>query len=79
MKVELDVEEVWSLLSTVMKDVMDSVEFADDDRAALRRWRSEKMRPGSDEMKALVTKVNDDVDRLNKTKTRSQIQKHDWV
>jgi hypothetical protein len=24
-------------------------------------------------------KVNDDLDRLNKTKTRSQIQKHDWV
>ena len=79
MKVELDVEEVWSLFSTVMKDVMEAVDFADEDRAALRRWRSEKMRPGSDEMKALVVKVNDDIDRLNKTKTRSPIQKHDWV
>ena len=79
MKVELDAEEVWSLFSTVMKEVMDGVEVADEDRAALRRWRSEKMRPGSDEMKALVGKVNTDLDRINKTKTRSQIQKHDWV
>ena len=79
MKVELDTDEVWAILSTVTKHVIEETELADEDRAALRRWRSEKMRPGSDEMKALVGKVNTDLDRINKTKTRSQIQKHDWV
>lgn len=79
MKVEFDTDEVWALLSTVAKDVFDEVQLSDEDRAALRRWRSEKMRPGSDDMKALVTRVNDDVARMSKTRERSQIRKHDWV
>jgi hypothetical protein len=77
--VELDADEVWSLFSTVMKDVVDQVDFADEDRAALRRWRSEKMRPGSDDLKSLLARVNGDIARLTKSKERSQIQKHDWV
>lgn len=79
MKVEFDADEVWTLLSTVMREVIDTVDFADEDRAALRRWRSEKMRPGSDDMKALVARINEDLARIIKTKERSQIQKHDWV
>jgi hypothetical protein len=79
MKVEFDADEVWALLSTVMREVIDTVDFADEDRAALRRWRSEKMRPGSDDMKALVARINEDLARIIKTKERSQIQKHDWV
>ena len=79
MNVELDADEVWALFSTVMKDVVDQVEFSDEDRAALRRWRSEKMRPGSDDMKALLGRVNGDIARIVKSKERSQIQKHDWI
>lgn len=79
MKVELDADEVWALLSVVTKAVIDETDLADEDRAALRRWRSEQMRQGSDGMKALVKKVNDDLERLQRTHERSQIQKHDWI
>jgi hypothetical protein len=79
MKVELDSDEVWAILSTVTKHVLDETELNDDDRAALRRWRSQQMRQGTDAMKALVQKVNDDMLRLQRMHERSAIQKHDWV
>ena len=79
MKVELDTDEVWAILSTVTKRVIDETELTDDDRAALRRWRSQQMRQGTGEMKALVQKVNDDLFRLIKSRERSPIQRHDWV
>ena len=79
MKVELDADQVWALLSTVTKQIVDGVDLADEDRASLRRWRSQQMRQGSDEMKALVQKLNDDLVRLIRTRERSPIQKHDWV
>ncbi|MHB8578195.1 MAG: hypothetical protein ACYDCQ_23025 [Dehalococcoidia bacterium] len=79
MKAELDSDEIWALLSTVTKHVSDETNLSDEDRASLRRWRSQQMRQGSDEMKALVVKVNDDLLRLIRTRERSPIQKHDWV
>jgi hypothetical protein len=79
MKVEFDSEEVWGLLSTVTKEVIDSVDLSDEDRAALRRWRSKDMRQGTENMKALVQKVNVDVERTIRVRERSSIQKHDWV
>lgn len=79
MKVELDSDEVWALLSTVTKQVVDDADLADDDRAALRRWRSQRMRQGSDEMKTLIQKLNVDLERLIRQRERSAIQKHDWV
>ena len=79
MRVELDADEVWALISTVTKEVIDGVDLTDDDRAALRRWRSKEMRPGGDAMKALVQKVNGDLERLVRQSERSAIQKHDWV
>ncbi len=78
-KVEFDADEVWALLSTVLKQIVEEAGLTDEDRAALRRWRSQQMRQGSDEMKALVIKLNDDLARLAKQRSRSAIQKHDWV
>ena len=79
MKVELDADEVWALLSTVAKHVLDETELSDEDRAALRRWRAQQMRQGSDGLRALVQKLNDDLERLQHVHERSAIQKHDWV
>lgn len=79
MKVELDSDEVWALLSTVTRQVIDGVDLSDEDRAALRRWRSQQMRQGGEAMRALVQKLNDDLARLARQRERSPIQKHDWV
>jgi len=79
MKVELDTDEIWAMLSAVTRHVVDGAGLADEDRAALRNWRSTQMRQGSEPMRALVQKINDDVARTIRQRERSPIQKHDWV
>jgi hypothetical protein len=79
MRVQIDEDETWAMLSTVMQQVLDQTDLSDDDRAALRRWRSEQMRPGRESSKALLERLNADLERVLKGKERSAIQKHDWV
>jgi hypothetical protein len=79
MKVELDSDETWALMSYVVDRLLQEIELPDADRARIRRWRSEQMRPGGEPMKLLTRKINEDLARALQTKQRSQIRKPDWV
>ena len=79
MRVQIDEDEAWAMLSTVMQQVLEETGLADEDRAALRRWRSEQMRPGREASRAMLERLNQDLERVMKGKERSRIQKHDWV
>jgi hypothetical protein len=79
MRVELDVDEARELLSLIANRLVEEADLSDEDRARIRRWRSEEMRVGSDAMKALTQKLNDDLARAMRAKERSPIQRHDWV
>jgi hypothetical protein len=79
MKVELDTDESWALLSVVVKKLLDEANLNDEDRANLRRWRTDDMRTNGEAFRTLLQKVNDDLERVQKKNQRSQIQKHDWV
>jgi hypothetical protein len=79
MKVELDGDETWALMSYVVDRLLQETELADADRARIRRWRSEQMRPASEPMKLLTRKINEDLARALQTKQRSQIRRPDWV
>jgi hypothetical protein len=79
MKVELAVDESWSLLSVVVKKLLEEANLSDEDRANLRRWRGEDMRTSSDAIRTLTQKLNDDLEKNQKNRQRSLIQKHDWV
>jgi len=79
MRVELDVDESWVLLSVVVKRLIDDLRLSEEDRANLRRWRGEDMRTSGDAIRALLQKLNDDLERSQKNRQRSLIQKHDWV
>lgn len=79
MKVELDVDEAWNLLSHVVGRLLDEVPLADADRARIRRWKSDEMRPTSQEMRVFTTKLNEDLAQALARKQRSQLQRHDWV
>ena len=48
------------------------------DRAAVRRWKSNEMRPGREEMDALHEKINADIERLWEVRRKSEIRKPDW-
>jgi hypothetical protein len=78
MKIELDADETWELMSAVVTRLLDEAPLPDADRAAVRRWRSESMRPGGEQMRLLARKINDDLARVFERKKRSQIRRPDW-
>lgn len=78
MRLELDAEEAREVLVMLVDRLINEAGLSDEDRAALRRWRSEGMTAGSEGMKELTAKVNADIDRALKSKEKSAIVKPDW-
>ncbi len=78
MRVELDADETWALLSMLVAQVAEQATLSDKDRAAIRKWRSEGMKPASEPLRELMAKINADLDRASRSKERSQIRKPDW-
>ena len=78
MKLELSPEESRELLMCILDCLTEEAGLGDADRAALLRWRSESMTPGSESMRELTAKINADIDRALKTKEKSAIMKPDW-
>ena len=78
MKLELEPEEGRELLSLIVDRLTKEARLSDTDRAAVKRWRSEQMKPGSDGMRELTAKINADLERALRTKEKSAVQKPDW-
>lgn len=77
-KVELDLEESWELMSFVVNAMLDDVKMNKTDRAKIRRWKSGEMRTGGEEMKALHEKLNADLQRLWGVRRKSDIRTPDY-
>ncbi len=77
-KVTLELDESWALMSFVVNRMLDETTLAKGDRAKVRRWKSSEMRTNGDEMKALHEKLNGDLDRLWNVRQRSDIHKPDY-
>lgn len=78
MKVELDEDEAWELMSLVVAGLLDESKLPAADRAKVRRWRSASMRPSDETMRLLTRKINDDLAEAFERKKRSQIRRPDW-
>ncbi len=78
MKVELDTDEVWNLFSAIVKQLSDGAGLSDADKAAITRWRSKEMKAGSEEVRVLTQKVNEDLARALRLQEKSVIRKSDW-
>jgi hypothetical protein len=78
MKVQLEAEEVHEIFGLICGRLLEEAALAEADRAALRRWRGEKMRPGSEGMRELLAKVNAELERALEDKRRSAVLKPDW-
>ncbi len=79
MKVELDTDEAWNLVSYVIGRMIEETNLEDADRAHIRRWKADEMRVTSQEMRVLATKINEDLKKTMERKTKSQLRKPDWV
>ena len=78
MEVRFTDDEIAEALTVLVNRIADDAGLADKDRAMLKRWRTSKMKLGSDDMLELVEKANEDFARMFERRERSQIQKHDW-
>ncbi len=78
MRLELEQEESRELLSLSVERIIEEAKLSDQDRVALKRWRSERMKPGSDGMWELTGKINADLERALRSKEKSAVQKPDW-
>ena len=78
MRLELEQEESVQLLSLIVDRITQEAGLATKDRAAVKRWRSEQRKAGSDGMRELTNKMNADLERALRTKEKSALQKADW-
>ncbi len=78
MRVVLDIDEAWDLMSLVVARLAKDASLSDSDRAKVRRWRSNTMRPEGEEMRLLTGKLNEDLASAMERKKRSQLRKPDW-
>ncbi len=72
-------DEINEALTLLVNRIADEAGLSDKDRAMLKRWRSSKMRLGTDDMNDLVLKANDDFRSNAERRMRSPIRKPDWV
>jgi hypothetical protein len=77
-KIELDADESWALMSHVVARLLDETSLPDADRAKIRRWRSQEMQPSKEGVRLLTEKINRDLAQAIERKQRSQIRKPDW-
>lgn len=78
MKVELEEDETWQLMSLVVARLVEDAGLSNGDRAKVRRWRSDSMKAGREPMRVLTRKINDDLAQVWERKKRSSIRKPDW-
>ena len=78
MKVKLDIDEAWDLMSLVVARLAKDASLSDSDRAKVRRWRRSTMRTEGEAMRLLTGKLNEDLAAAMERKKRSQIRKPDW-
>ena len=78
MDVRFTDDEIAEALTVLVNRMADEAGLPDKDRAMLKRWRTARMKLGSDGMQELVDKTNEDFAQMMVRRERSQIQKHDW-
>lgn len=79
MRLVLDVDEAWVLLSLIVHRLSEEAGLSDEDRARLKIWRSEEMRVGSEAMNTLAQKLNAELERTMRTREKSAIRRPDWL
>jgi hypothetical protein len=71
-------DELVEALAILVNSMADEAGLSDKDRAMLKRWRSSRMKLGTDDMEDFVRKANEDMKQMMLRRERSQIRKPDW-
>ncbi len=74
MRLILDADEAWSIMTLAVSQVLDGTELSDDGRTAVRKWRSDRA-DGSESMNALAEQMNEALGNIIDERTRKLIRR----
>lgn len=74
MRVILETDESWSIMTIVVSQVLDGVELSDEAGAAIRKWRSDHA-DGTEPMYALAEEANAALGNLLDEQTKRLIRR----
>ena len=77
MRVILETDEAWSIMTLVVSQVIDQVELSDEGKAALRRWRTDR-NDGTAEMSDLTVTMNETLGTVMDERTERLIRRKGW-
>ena len=74
MRLILEADEAWSIMTLVVSQVLDGIELSDDARAAVRKWRTERA-DGTEVMNRLAEELNEALGNVMDERTRKLIRR----
>ncbi len=74
MKLILEADEAWSVMTLVVAQVLDGVELSEKGQAALRKWRTDHA-DGTERMNALAEEMNEALGNVLDERTRRLIRR----
>ncbi|HEY7466676.1 MAG TPA: hypothetical protein VIB47_08275 [Dehalococcoidia bacterium] len=77
MQVILDSDEAWSVMSLVISQVLDQVDMSEEGKAAVRRWRGDRV-DGTAEMSDLAVTMNEALGTTLDERTQKLLRRKGW-
>ena len=74
MRLILDADEAWSIMTLTVSQVLDGAALSDAGRAAVRKWRSDRA-DGTEAMNALAEERNEALGNIIDERTRKLIRR----
>ena len=74
MRLILDADEAWSIMTLTVSQVLDGAALSDDGRAAVRKWRSDRA-DGTESMNVLAEEMNEALGNIIDERTRKLIRR----
>jgi hypothetical protein len=78
-KVQFDLEEVQAMANAVIDQLLTLDGLSKADRAALRRWKSDEVRPASPTLQLMTERLNEEIQRTHDSSEVRRIVRPDWV
>jgi hypothetical protein len=77
MQVILDSDEAWSIMTLVVSQVLDQAELSEEGKAAVRRWRGDRV-DGTAEMSDLAVTMNEALGTVLDERTQRLLRRKGW-
>lgn len=74
MRIILEADEAWSIMTLVVSQVLDGVDLSEGARAAVRKWRTDRAE-GSERMNVLAEELNEALGNVIDERTRRLIRR----